>query len=80
MKDPVYTKPGFVKLTALVKYSGLSRRTLWTLIKQGLPYFQKTGPTGRPGNIMVKISDFDSYMEKYRLVRDPRRIAEEMLE
>jgi hypothetical protein len=66
---------GYLKLRSLSSYSNLSIKTLRGMIQAGLPFFQK----GKRGAILIKVTDFDDYMSRYRYGPDPQKIAEEML-
>lgn len=79
MKNQSHIQPEYLKLSQLVTYSGLCRRTLWDLIRKGLPFYQKPGVKGRGGAVLVKVEDFDNFMQRYRQGRDPKLIADELL-
>ncbi len=67
---------GYLKLSGLADYSDLSVRTLRTAIKKrGLPYYKFDD-----GPIMVKISDFDEWMERYRVGSEAEDIAKGMVD
>jgi hypothetical protein len=80
MKRQLPVEPAFLKLAELSRYSNLSKRTLWSFIRAGLPFYQKPGSHGgRGGAVLVKVDEFDSFMQRYRQGRDPKRIADELL-
>jgi hypothetical protein len=64
---------GYLKLSHLSKYADLSVTTLRGMLKEGLPYFKLEGL------ILVKLEDFDEYVERFKIGRSADDIVEEML-
>ena len=56
----------YLSISELSDYSGISKRTLWTLLKSpinSIPHF-RVGSAGRI--VRVRRSDFDDWMERQR--------------
>jgi hypothetical protein len=61
----------FLPLRALATYSGLSTRTLRRFVElppdEALPCYRvSTGRDGGPGKVLVRRSEFDAWIERYR--------------
>jgi excisionase family DNA binding protein len=65
-----WVKQEYFSVSDLEKYSGISRRTLWDMLKDAfnpIPHF-RVGAAGRI--VRVKRSDFDQWIETYRSEND----------
>lgn len=64
---------GYLKLRGLAVYSSLSVKTLRKFLREGLPCFRLDGV------ILVRISDFDEFISRYKLGRSAEELADEMM-
>ncbi|MHC4105838.1 MAG: MerR family transcriptional regulator [Planctomycetota bacterium] len=61
------TADQYFDLKGLASYSSLGVSTLRFLISEkSLPVFRVTGKSGNTGKILIKRSEFDVWMERYR--------------
>ena len=67
---------GYFDVKGLNRYSSLGCSTIRSYLKRGLPHFKVKG------KILIKRSDFDKWMEKYRVNKqqDLRRLVDETME
>ena len=61
------TAEKYFNIKGLAEYSSLGASTIRYHIKaNGLPCFKLPGKTGQTGTILVKQSEFDAWLERYR--------------
>ena len=74
----------YLDLRALATYAGMSVRMLRDKLidpHHPLPHYRLPGAGGKTGKLLVRRSDFDTWMAHYRRVGDPEvgRIVDEVL-
>ena len=70
-RQSIALKDKFFDLRGLSAYSSLGVSTLRDHIKKGLPSF-KIG-----GKVLIKLSEFDRWLERYRVKQDLNAIADD---
>ncbi len=68
----------YLPLTALANYAGVSVRTLRAYLEQSrdpLPCFRLPGGAHGPGKILVRRSDWDRWVERFRSKGRPSLVA-----
>jgi len=72
----------YLDLKSLSKHSCLGVSTLrWHIKANGLPSFRVPGKNGNTGKVLVKIVEFDNWMERFRGsdYLDPEAVADDVI-
>ena len=72
----------YFDLKGLAAYSSMGRSTLrYHIRNNGLPSFSIPGKKNRTGKVLVRRSEFDSWMERHRAndFTDPEAVADDVI-
>ena len=73
---------GYFSVKNLAEYCGLGASTIRRLIaNDGLPHFRLPGAAGQTGRILIRIGEFNDWIERFRAndFTDPEAIADEVI-
>ena len=80
--ETIALKDQYFDLTGLAAYASMGKSTLRYHIRaNGLPSFSIPGKKKRTGKVLVKRSEFDSWLERYREngFADPEAVADDVI-